>query len=89
MFTGGQSRFGVGRKNIAMAQDILKSHNLRPIVCDTGGLQGRKLTFHTGSGRVKMDLLTRQGNQSLPRVQDQKRILRGESLPRSVSRVVD
>lgn len=60
MFMKGQSSIGVGRKNIAMAHDILRNHNLKPTVCNTGGLRGRKLMFHTNSGQVKMDFLNRR-----------------------------
>ncbi|MCF6177944.1 MAG: chemotaxis protein CheD [Geopsychrobacter sp.] len=63
MFMKGQSAIGVGRKNIAMAHDILRNYNLRPVVCNTGGLRGRKLMFHTNSGRVKMDFLNRRITQ--------------------------
>lgn len=60
MFKEGQSQPGVGRKNIAAAHSILKHYNLKPAICNTGGLQSRKLIFYTESGLVQMNLLARQ-----------------------------
>ncbi len=68
MFTGGHSEIGVGRKNIAAALNILRDHNLKPTIINTGGLQGRKLVFYTGNGRVQMNLLPRQPKSLTARV---------------------
>ncbi len=75
MFMEGRSQIGVGEKNIAAAQDVLRRYNLKPVASNTGGLQGRKLIFHTESGQVQMNLLPRQPkppavkiNREFPRV---------------------
>lgn len=42
----------IGKENVAMANAILKKHNLTPASQDIGGEFGRKVAFNTATGEV-------------------------------------
>lgn len=50
--------FRVGERNAAVALEILKVFNIRVSAKHVGGSYGRKIIFDTGTGKVKMKLLT-------------------------------
>ena len=52
-----QSLYAIGKRNIAVAIDILKQEGIYLAARDTGGSQGRKIIFHTATGKVTMQLL--------------------------------
>jgi chemotaxis protein CheD len=49
----------IGRRNIIAAQKILTSEGLKLDVQDVGGFQGRKIFFHTHTGKVLLKRLKR------------------------------
>jgi chemotaxis protein CheD len=55
----------IGAANRELALAVLEAHRIRVAYDHTGGAYGRKLTFHTGTGRVvveKVRGLTRAGH---------------------------
>ena len=50
--------FRVGERNAAIALEILKEFNIPVRAKHVGGSYGRKIIFDTGTGKVKMKLLT-------------------------------
>ena len=50
----------IGRRNIVLAQDMLRDERIPIISEDTGGKHGRKLLFNTQTGVVLMKHLTNQ-----------------------------
>jgi chemotaxis protein CheD len=53
------SRPSVGQQNLAVALDILKQEGLALLASDLGGLAGRTIQFHTGTGEVLLKRLAR------------------------------
>ena len=49
----------VGRKNVVMARDVARDHNLVIKNSDVGGTLGRKLYFDTETGEVWLKRLNR------------------------------
>lgn len=47
----------VGEKNILAAENALKGHRLQLVARDTGGRQGRKIVFDSGTGKVRVHYL--------------------------------
>jgi chemotaxis protein CheD len=52
------STFDVGGANIRMAEDTLKTLNIKIVAQSTGGNSGRKIIFETHSGLVQMKFLS-------------------------------
>lgn len=56
IFGGAGGMFGagenIGAKNVKIAEDILKGHNINIEGMDVGGNFGRKIIFNTSNGRV-------------------------------------
>ncbi len=50
----------IGRRNIVLAQDLLRDERIPVISADTGGKYGRKLLFNTQTGVVLVKLLKKQ-----------------------------
>lgn len=50
----------VGRKNILMAREVARYHNLKLNNVDVGGTLGRKIVFDTQTGEVWLKRLSRQ-----------------------------
>jgi chemotaxis protein CheD len=50
--------YKVGERNAAIAFETLKELNIRVSAQHVGGSYGRKIIFNTGTGKVKMKLLT-------------------------------
>ena len=62
MFTRPIERPGtasIGKQNVTIAEQILKSEGLLLHVVDVGGLQGRKIFFNTHTGEVLLKRLSR------------------------------
>jgi chemotaxis protein CheD len=55
----GSSPYGVGWRNVAAAEAVLKSYGIDAIACDVGGVCGRVIEFHTGSGQVLVKQLAK------------------------------
>ncbi len=53
----GNSVFTVGERNVAIALEVLKEHNIPVVNRHAGGKQGRHLKFITLTGEVWMKLL--------------------------------
>ncbi len=57
----------VGRRNVAMAFDVLANKNIRVVASDVGGERGRKIIFFTSSGEVFVRYLrSREEQASIP-----------------------
>jgi chemotaxis protein CheD len=52
------STFDIGGANIRMAEDALKTLNIKIAAQSTGGNSGRKIIFETHSGQVQMKFLS-------------------------------
>lgn len=44
----------IGKKNVLIAKEILKKHNIRITAEDTGGSTGRRILMHSDTGKVLM-----------------------------------
>jgi chemotaxis protein CheD len=55
----GNDLFKVGERNITVALDVLKSHDIVVTAQHVGGNAGRKIVFNTATGKVRMRLLTK------------------------------
>lgn len=51
---GDQGFYGIGKRNIVVAQDILAALHIPVIASNVGGTIGRKILFNTGTGQVLM-----------------------------------
>ena len=51
--------FKVGERNIAMAQEVLKSFDIPIVGKHVGGEYGRKIVFNTDTGKVRMRILSK------------------------------
>ncbi len=51
--------FGIGRRNIAIARDLLKKANIPVASFSIGGPLGRKVIFYSGSGDVLISYIKR------------------------------
>jgi chemotaxis protein CheD len=47
----------VGQRNAELARELLAQQGIRIVASDLGGVQARKLIFHTGTGTVLMGAL--------------------------------
>jgi len=54
------NHFFIGRRNIQIAEEILKEENIKIVGQSTGGYKGRKLQFHTHTGEVYMKYVMRE-----------------------------
>jgi chemotaxis protein CheD len=50
--------FKIGERNIEMARNVLKEFDIQIRAQHIGGAYGRKIVFNTGTGKVRMRLLT-------------------------------
>ncbi len=50
-------QFGIGSKNIRIAQKVLQKEKITILESNTGGNFGRKLVFDTYEGKIKVDVL--------------------------------
>jgi chemotaxis protein CheD len=64
---GGASQFdsehavlNIGERNIQVAESMLQKHKIRTVAASTGGIQGRKITFHSETGKVMMKYIIKQ-----------------------------
>jgi chemotaxis protein CheD len=55
--------FRVGERNIEMAFKILEEYNIPVAAHDVGGIYGRKIVFNLATGKVRMRLLVKAGNE--------------------------
>ncbi|MEA2043202.1 MAG: chemotaxis protein CheD [Bacteroidota bacterium] len=55
------SNFKIGQRNIDLAFKQLKQENVEIKAKSTGGKQGRKILFHTGTGEVRMKFIKNTG----------------------------
>lgn len=53
------SLFTVGKKNIEVANLLIKEAGIKITAQDTGGIYGRKIIFNTYTGKVKVNMLTK------------------------------
>lgn len=54
-----QSIFSVGLRNVAVADQLLNNAGIQITARHTGGYSGRKIVFNTGTGKVKMYVLSK------------------------------
>jgi chemotaxis protein CheD len=62
----GSTKPTVGALNCRAALDVLQEEGLRVLASDLGGMRGRSIRFHTGTGEV---LVSRHAQFSLPRAE--------------------
>lgn len=55
--------FNIGRRNIEVAHQLLKDHNIPIIGSSTGGKEGRKIVFNTYTGEVRQRYIKRSNMQ--------------------------
>lgn len=55
-------QFEVGKRNIEVAVELLREVNIPIVARHVGGHQGRKIYFDTGTGKVKMKLLSQNSH---------------------------
>jgi chemotaxis protein CheD len=51
--------FRIGERNVEVALEMLKQHNIALTAQHVGGSVGRKIVFNTETGKVRMRLLTK------------------------------
>jgi len=51
--------FGIGKRNIGIASDLLKAENIPVISFSVGGPLGRKVIFHSSTGNVLISYIKR------------------------------
>jgi chemotaxis protein CheD len=51
--------FRVGERNVEVAFEMLKQHNITLVAKHVGGNSGRKIVFNTDTGKVRMRLLSK------------------------------
>lgn len=62
---GDHKLFQIGQRNIEIANQILNEYDIKIIKQSTGGKQGRKIMYRTGSGEVLMKLVQNNMYNSL------------------------
>ncbi|GHT22067.1 putative chemoreceptor glutamine deamidase CheD 2 [Bacteroidia bacterium] len=60
VLTGASTRFHIGQRNIAIANEMLKEFRIPITFSDVGGNRGRKITFNTQTGEVESYLIHRR-----------------------------
>ena len=61
---GGDRKPTIGAMNCRVALEVLKEEGLHPLTSDLGGVRGRTIQFHTGTGEVLVYRLAR--SRTLP-----------------------
>jgi chemotaxis protein CheD len=59
----GKNGYVVGARNITTAEKQLAKEHIRIIAQSTGGMQGRKIIFHTQTNQVLMKYLSNNGSK--------------------------
>lgn len=54
MFSNKHTNFGVGQKNVQIAEQFLQKYKIRVVSAETGGTTGRKVTIHLDTGKVEV-----------------------------------
>lgn len=57
--------FFVGDRNAEFAETFLKDRGIRVVQNETRGYRGRKVHFHTGQGRIQIDVIPSQALKDL------------------------
>ena len=57
VLTGMPTNFHIGKRNVKIANEILKELKIPVIVSDVGGNRGRKISFNTLTGEVDSDFI--------------------------------
>ena len=60
VITGLPTNFHIGKRNIQLADIILKEFKIPVILSDVGGNRGRKITFNTYTGEVEYYLIQKR-----------------------------
>jgi chemotaxis protein CheD len=69
----------VGRKNCLVALQTLEEQGYRPAAADLGGLRGRVISFHTGTGEVMVRRLPGAQVEAMERVAIQAAVTIGHN----------
>jgi chemotaxis protein CheD len=64
VLTGVSTRFHIGKRNIAVAFDLLNEFRIPIVFSDVGGDKGRKITFNTRTGEVEAYLINKRTEKS-------------------------
>jgi len=55
-----QESMMIGKKNVLIAKEMLKQHNIRIVAEDTGGTTGRRILMHSDTGKVLLKYTSEQ-----------------------------
>jgi chemotaxis protein CheD len=58
---GSNEKLMVGKRNIKVAEDILKEYGIRIVANDVGGDRGRKITMDSKSGKIQLKYTIKSG----------------------------
>jgi chemotaxis protein CheD len=59
------SFYHIGSRNITVALNILEQQGVRVVAQSTGGQQGRKLSFDSGTGEVLMRFIAKRAEPDM------------------------
>ena len=62
VLSGMPTNFHIGKRNIKVANDILREFKIPVLFSDVGGNRGRKIIFNTFSGEVEYDFIHKREN---------------------------
>ena len=60
VITGMPTNFHIGKRNIQLANDILKEFKIPVLFSDVGGNIGRKIVFNTFTGEVELHMIRKK-----------------------------
>lgn len=62
VLAAGPGIYSVGERNILLARQLLREHDIRVISEDVGGIRGRKVIFNTMSGEILVGKMKSSSN---------------------------
>ena len=65
VLSGMSTNFHIGKRNIKLANDILKEFGIPVIFSDVGGNKGRKIVFNTLTGEVEFDIICKREEKEI------------------------
>jgi chemotaxis protein CheD len=60
IFESNLEQFQIGDRNIKVAEEVLKEHNIPVVSCSVGGSNGRRIQFNTQSGAVGQKIIEKR-----------------------------
>jgi chemotaxis protein CheD len=65
IFESNLEQFQIGERNIAIALEMMKEHQIQIISSSTGGNLGRKIQYNTFTGEVMQKIIEKKNNHCL------------------------